>query len=1163
MGASWFLELGVLILFLQAFKPGLSEESKCAPGFNSEMYIFKVERNHLQSGRSLGKVVFDDCTSHTSFLFHSEDSHFKVDGDGTLKLERGLTLHNGHKEFYVSTQSKGKKITVPVRVLHEARHGHHHNHHEMTTQPKPGGSLSLPVLNFPKSSGGLKRRKRDWVIPPINFPENDRGPFPQIMVQIRSNNDKGAKIQYSLTGTGADLPPVGLFTVDSNSGILSVTQPLDREKKDKYILLAQAVAVGAGIAESPIEIIVKVIDMNDNKPVFTQDPFMGTVPEASKPGDEVMRITALDADEEGSANSDVRYTILSQEPPLPSPNMFVINSVTGGIRVNAPGLDREKIPKYTLAIRAADMEGNGLTSVGKAIITVTDSNDNGDEPHSSTCSTTYKIVDGDPQGLFSLSTGPSKLEGIITTAKPGGSLSLPVLNFPKSSGGLKRRKRDWVIPPINFPENDRGPFPQIMVQIRSNNDKEVKIQYSITGTGADLPPVGIFTVDKNSGNLYVTEPLDREKKDKYILLAHAVAVGAGVAEDPMEIIVKVIDMNDNKPVFTQDPFMGTVPEASKPGDEVMQVTATDADEEGSANSDVRYTILSQEPPLPSPNMFVINSVTGGIRVNAPGLDREKIPKYTLAIQAADMEGNGLTSFGKAIITVTDSNDNAPQFVTPSYTVSVPENKVDALVVKMPVTDGDEPHSSAWATTYKIVDGDPQGLFNVSTGPSKLEGVITTAKPLDFEKNNKYTLLVTVQNEVPFAISMPTSTATVVVNVEDVNEAPVFTPVEKIIRKPEDLPVDSDLVRYTATDPDTARNQEVTYKIRNDHAGWLSINKDTGLIKVKSLMDRESTFVQDNKYSVIVLGIDNDEIPATGTGTLIIELEDVNDNAPTIDETVIRVCNKESSPQLLSVTDKDGAGFTAPYTVQLQGSSHSNWTARMNDTKTGIILTLKTMLDSGDYTVVLRVSDNQGLHHDSTIQASVCDCKGADVQCTDKAVAGFGISSILGILGAVLLLLLLSLLLLMFLRKRGGEKKEPLLQEDDVRDNIYYYDEEGGGEDDQDFDLSVLHRGLDNRPDVFRNDIAPTMARPEYRPRPANPADIGNFIDDNLKAADNDPTAPPYDSLLVFDYEGGGSEAGSLSSLNSSSSGDDQDYDLLQEWGPRFKKLSDMYGGGED
>ncbi|XP_056316763.1 cadherin-3 [Danio aesculapii] len=158
---------------------------------------------------------------------------------------------------------------------------------------------------------------------------------------------------------------------------------------------------------------------------------------------------------------------------------------------------------------------------------------------------------------------------------------------------------------------------------------------------------------------------------------------------------------------------------------------------------------------------------------------------------------------------------------------------------------------------------------------------------------------------------------------------------------------------------------------------------------------------------------------------------------------------------------------------------------------------------------------------------------------------------------------LALLLLMVLRRKSNSNKEPLLPEDDVRDNIYYYDEEGNGEDDQDFDLSVLHRGLDNRPEVFRNDVAPTfMPAPQYIPRPANPEEVSTFINENLKVADNDPTAPPYDTLLVFDYEGGGSDAGSLSSLNSSSSGNDQNYDFLNEWGSCFKKLADMYGREE-
>uniref|UniRef100_A0A8C6ULF2 Cadherin-1 n=1 Tax=Neogobius melanostomus TaxID=47308 RepID=A0A8C6ULF2_9GOBI len=715
--------------------------------------------------------------------------------------------------------------------------------------------------------------------------------------------------------------------------------------------------------------------------------------------------------------------------------------------------------------------------------------------------------DGDQSGHHQTEVNRSNVEEDV-----------PVIYFPRATEGLKRRKREWVIPDINFPERDNGPFPKKVSQIRSSDDQKKKIYYSITGPG-------------ETGILYVTQPLDREAKSNYTFLAHAVAEGSGKAENPMEVKVIVIDMNDNKPIFTKDLYTAEVAESSP----ILQVKATDADQEGTSNAAVHYRIMNQEPKSPADDMFTINPVNGFIRVNAKGLDREKNPKYTLDVRAADMDGEGLTGFTKVILTVTDSNDNAP-----IYTETQVTNKKDAFVVKMSVTDKDDAHTPAWNAKFTIIDGNKDGLFTVETGASKQEGIITTAKGLDFEKISTHTLLVAVENEVPFAVELPTSTATITVTVLDVNEPPIFDPAVKVISKPEDLAVDQTVVRYTAHDPDTARKQTVKYKIVSDPAGWLNVDKDTGVVTVKAEMDREHLFVKNDVYTALIGAYDDDEVPATGTGTLEIKLEDVNDNAPTIQERDIRVCNKEPGSHLLTVTDRDGPGFSAPFTVMLEGSSKNNWTARMNETGTGIILQLVTELYPGTYDVQLRVADTMNLDQLSTVTAQVCECKGPDVTCEGR-IAGAHLCP--SSWGAVLVLLLL-----LFARRRGTEQKEPLLQEDDIRDNIYYYDEEGGGE-----TTSVLHRGLDNRPDVMRDDVMPnylTVPQYQYKPRPSNPDEIGNFIEDNMKAADNDPTAPPYDSLLVFDYEGGGSDAGSLSTINS-------------EWGPRFKKLSDMYGGGED
>ncbi|XP_050957583.1 cadherin-2-like, partial [Labeo rohita] len=284
------------------------------------------------------------------------------------------------------------------------------------------------------------------------------------------------------------------------------------------------------------------------------------------------------------------------------------------------------------------------------------------------------------------------------------------------------------------------------------------------------------------------------------LTVHALGLDVNIAEKPMEIVVNVIDQNDNKPVFTQNPFNGHVHEAATKGRCMfMTVTATDADDPNEYNGIVNYAIISQEPQLPKPNMFDINISSGTICVRETGMDREQWPRYTLLIVAADLNGNGFSTTGTAVITITDSHDNPPQFEQTLHVVSVPENKVGAVVATLTVTDGDEAGSPAWSTKYRIISGDKGGFFNVSTGPSQLEGIITTVKPLDFEKNKKYLLFVIVENDDPFVGYLPTSTATVTVNVEEVHEPPNFNPKVKVISKPKDSTVDSELITYTATD----------------------------------------------------------------------------------------------------------------------------------------------------------------------------------------------------------------------------------------------------------------------------------------------------------------------------------------------------------------------------
>ncbi|XP_077371878.1 B-cadherin [Festucalex cinctus] len=734
---------------------------------------------------------------------------------------------------------------------------------------------------------------------------------------------------------------------------------------------------------------------------------------------------------------------------------------------------------------------------------------------------------------------------------------------------FRRIKREWVVPDINILENDRGPFPKFMTKIRSSSEEKVAITYQLVGPGANKAPEGVFTMDRRSGALYVTRPLDREKISRYVLLAHA-AVEGSKAENPMELVINVLDQNDNVPECTRTPFYGNVSESAQVGESFMRITAVDKDAPNTDNADIRYRLKTQMAHRPIDKMFSINPVSGLISTIAEGLDRETRSKYELMIEAADMAGEGLRTTCTAIISITDSNDHSPRFTFTSMSASTPENEVCREVLRFTVTDEDDLGTPNTNTKYTIVSGNKGGHFNVKTGPWKMEGILTTAKAVDFERDPVFTLLLVATNDAPFSVPVSTSTCTVTVTVLDQNEPPFFKPplIHRIIS--EEAPLGSQVADFRAKDPDTLRHQHIRYALHSDPARWLTIDKNTGSITVKGNMDRESPYVKDNEYTVLVLAYDNDTVPATGTGTLVVSLLDVNDHRPVIKQRDVRICNRQPYHTQLDLEDWDGPGHAGPFTVELQGEHRLHWTVGINSTSHVAMLSPRRVLSPGEYQVVMRVYDVDMLYQDSSVHVEVCPCQGDIISCfvPHEAPQMHHLPSLVAFtLATVLGLLILLLLLLLLLRMRQGRRDKdvhvPLLEEV-PRDNIFYYADEGGGEDDQEYDLGQLHRGLDQRPEVFCTDILPSVHNHlGYRPNPQATEGVNKFIDENLCVADTDPTAPPYDSILVFNYEGLGSEATSLSSILSDDSDEDHDFDVLGLWGPHFRSLADMYSSREE
>ncbi|XP_027376016.1 cadherin-12 isoform X2 [Bos indicus x Bos taurus] len=736
--------------------------------------------------------------------------------------------------------------------------------------------------------------------------------------------------------------------------------------------------------------------------------------------------------------------------------------------------------------------------------------------------------------------------GLLTPLQPQPQQTLAtelrenVIHLPGQRSHFHRVKRGWVWNQFFVLEEYMGSEPQYVGKLHSDLDKgEGTVKYTLSGDGAGT----VFTIDETTGDIHAIRSLDREEKPFYTLRAQAVDIETRKPLEPeSEFIIKVQDINDNEPKFLDGPYIASVPEMSPVGAYVLQVKATDADDPTYGNSArVVYSILQGQP------YFSIDPKTGVIRTALPNMDREVKEQYQVLIQAKDMGGQlgGLAGTTIVNITLTDVNDNPPRFPKSIFHLKVPESSpVGSAIGRIRAVDPDFGQNAE--IEYNIVPGDGGNLFDIVTDEDTQEGVIKLKKPLDFETKKAYTFKVEASNvhlDHRFHSAGPfKDTATVKISVLDVDEPPVFSKPLYTMEVYEDTPVGTIIGAVTAQDLDVG-SSAVRYLIdwKSDGDSYFTIDATEGTIATNELLDREST-AQYN-FSIIASKVSNPLL--TSRVNILINVLDVNEFPPEISVPYETAVCENAKPgqiiQIVSAADRDlsPAGQQFSFKLSPEAAIKPNFTVRDFRNNTAGIETRRNGYSRRQqelYFLPIVIEDSSYPVQSSTNTMTIRVCR-----CDSDAIV------------------------VLYVALRRQKKKDTLMtSKEDIRDNVIHYDDEGGGEEDtQAFDIGALRNPKVIEDNKIRRDIKPdSLCLPRQRPPVEDNTDIRDFINQRLQENDVDPIAPPYDSLATYAYEGSGSVADSLSSIESLTTEADQDYNYLTDWGPRFKVLADMFGEEE-
>ncbi|XP_039872374.1 protocadherin alpha-2-like isoform X2 [Simochromis diagramma] len=394
-----------------------------------------------------------------------------------------------------------------------------------------------------------------------------------------------------------------------------------------------------------------------------------------------------------------------------------------------------------------------------------------------------------------------------------------------------------------------------------------------------LGPNEYFSLDVQSGGqhsesaeLVLQKSLDREKKSVIHLVLTALDGGKPPRSGTLRIVVHVMDINDNSPVFSQPLYKAQVTENTQFQTSIVTVSATDLDE--GINSEILYSFIKRGNFKPEA-LFSINPGTGEITVVGE-VDYEENTAYDIRIQARDKGTPSRSTHGKLLVEVIDVNDNTPEITVTSLMSPVKEDaEIGTVVALVTVTDKDG--GSNGLTSAKLLGVVP---FKLKVNYKNYYS-LTVDGPLDRESISQYnvTMIATDEGTPPLS-----STSVIPVHISDVNDnAPLFSePVVNVYVK-ENSAVGAIISTITAVDPDLVENAKVTYSLLSDFSksipitSVVNINSETGdIISLQSFNYEEL-----KSFNFKVQATDSGVPPLSSNVTVNVLILDENDNSPMI------------------------------------------------------------------------------------------------------------------------------------------------------------------------------------------------------------------------------------------------------------------------------------------